>query len=205
VKVTLDGMLSAITTWGDQEEVAPVTEGVQALMDTGFSLWSAWDSVVNPQPSIRDSLHNDMVQLQVRACTPAVLCCAVLRCAVLRCAALCCAVLRCAALCCAVLRCAALCCAVLCCAVLCCAVLRCAVLCCAVLCCAVLCCAVLRCAVLRCAVLCCAVLCCAVQHMAWRRPACSPLLVASSLPVPCPTLPALRRPPLYPLCPPLCC
>jgi hypothetical protein len=64
VKVTLDGMLSAITTWGDQEEVAPVTKGVQQLMDTGFSIWSAWNSVANPQPSIRDSLHNDMVQMQ---------------------------------------------------------------------------------------------------------------------------------------------
>jgi hypothetical protein len=33
-------------------------------MDTSFSLWSAWDSVINPQESIKNSLHNDIVKLQ---------------------------------------------------------------------------------------------------------------------------------------------
>ncbi len=64
VKVTLDTMLGAI---GDVAgpEGAEVAQGAQKLMDTGFSLWTAWNSVANPQESVKNSLHNDMVKLQV--------------------------------------------------------------------------------------------------------------------------------------------
>jgi hypothetical protein len=56
-------MLGAITKFGGPE-VGGVSAGVQGLMDTSFSLWSAWGSVINPQESIKNSLHNDIVKLQ---------------------------------------------------------------------------------------------------------------------------------------------
>jgi hypothetical protein len=58
-------MLGAITSWGGPE-VGGVAGSVRSLMDTGFSLWTAWGSVANPQTSIKNSLHNDMVKMQVR-------------------------------------------------------------------------------------------------------------------------------------------
>ncbi len=64
VKVTLDIMLGAIT---EVPLIGELAAGAQMLMDTGYSLWTAWDSVANPQLSIKNSLHNDMVQLQVGA------------------------------------------------------------------------------------------------------------------------------------------
>jgi hypothetical protein len=63
VRVTLDTMLGAITKFGGPE-VGAVSAGVQGLMDTSFSLWTAWDSVINPQQSIKNSLHNDLVKLE---------------------------------------------------------------------------------------------------------------------------------------------
>ena len=64
VKVTLDNMLGAIS---DVPEIGQLASGAKSLMDTGYSLWTAWDSVANPQTSIKNSLHNDLVKLQVSA------------------------------------------------------------------------------------------------------------------------------------------
>jgi hypothetical protein len=59
----LDTILGGIASFGGPE-VGGVVGSVKGLMDTGFSLWSAWNSVANPQTSIKNSLHNDLVQLQ---------------------------------------------------------------------------------------------------------------------------------------------
>lgn len=69
VKVTLDTILDGVAIFGD-EEAQPIAKGVKTFMDAGFSLWSAWNNVANPQPNIRKSLHNDMVMLQVRVLLP---------------------------------------------------------------------------------------------------------------------------------------
>jgi hypothetical protein len=66
VKVTLDTMLDGISKWGG-EEVGGLAGSVRGIMDTGYSLWTAWSNVANPQTSIKNSLHNDMVKMQVRA------------------------------------------------------------------------------------------------------------------------------------------
>lgn len=63
VKVTFDNMLGWITKLGGPE-VAPISSGIQGLMDSGFSLWTAWNSVANPQQSIKNSLHNDLVKME---------------------------------------------------------------------------------------------------------------------------------------------
>jgi hypothetical protein len=56
-------MLDYIGKFGGPE-VGGITGSVKGLMDTGFSLWSAWNSVANPQQSIKNSLHNDMVKME---------------------------------------------------------------------------------------------------------------------------------------------
>jgi hypothetical protein len=61
----LGNILDAVSNFGGEGQ-GGIPGSVKRVQDASFSLWSAWGSIANPQTSIKNSLHNDMLMMQVR-------------------------------------------------------------------------------------------------------------------------------------------